>query len=115
MRIETGDFRRKTFFADCKPQTDNYGYLPSITRITATEGFCASAASALTLFITQALKVPVSTTHVVSGSIIGVGATKRLSDVRRGVSVELVTAWIITIPVSALMGMATYWVVGPLL
>lgn len=83
-----------------------------ITRITPIEGFSSSTAAAITLFITETLKVPVSTTHVVSGSIMGVGATKRLSAVRWGVSVELVTAWIITVPVSALLGMLTFWFVG---
>lgn len=79
-----------------------------ITKITPIEGFCAQTAGALTLFLTEVLKVPVSTTHVISGSIMGTGATKRLSAVRWGVSVSLVWAWILTIPVSALIGMAIY-------
>lgn len=79
-----------------------------ITKITPYEGFCSQAAGAVTLFITQNLGVPVSTTHVISGSIMGVGSVKRLSAVRWGVSKELITAWIITIPISAVIGAAVY-------
>lgn len=83
-----------------------------ITKITPVEGFCAETACALTLFFTESLKIPVSTTHVVTGGIIGVGAIKRLSAVRWGVSVRLVIAWIITIPISALLAMLTYLLIG---
>ena len=79
-----------------------------ITKITPYEGFCSQAAGAVTLFITQNLGIPVSTTHVISGSIMGVGSVKRLSAVRWGVSKELLTAWIITIPISAVIGAAVY-------
>ena len=79
-----------------------------ITKITPYEGFCSQAAGAVTLFITQHLGVPVSTTHVISGSIMGVGAVKRLSAVRWGVSKSLITAWIITIPISATIGAIVY-------
>ncbi|MCM1034208.1 MAG: inorganic phosphate transporter [Paludibacter sp.] len=79
-----------------------------ITKLTPVEGFCSQTAGALTLTITGALKVPVSTTHVISGSIMGTGAVKRLSAVRWGVTLELVTAWIITIPISAAIGAAVY-------
>lgn len=79
-----------------------------ITKITPFEGFCSQAAGAVTLFITQNLGIPVSTTHVISGSIMGVGSVKRLSAVRWGVSKELITAWIITIPISAVIGAAVY-------
>ena len=83
-----------------------------ITKITPVEGFCSQTAGAITLFITQHLGVPVSTTHVISGSIMGVGSTKRLSAVRWGVTLELIVAWIITIPVSAAIGMLTYYVMA---
>lgn len=83
-----------------------------ITKITPVEGFCAQTAGALTLFITEALHVPVSTTHVISGSIMGVGAVKRLSAVRWGVTKDLLIAWILTIPVSALMAGLTFWLLG---
>lgn len=79
-----------------------------ITKITPYEGFCSQAAGAVTLFITQNLGIPVSTTHVISGSIMGVGSVKRLSAVRWGVSKELITAWIITIPISAVIGAIVY-------
>lgn len=82
-----------------------------ITKVTPVEGFCAQTAGAITLFITQMFKVPVSTTHVISGSIMGVGAVKRLSAVRWGVTLELVTAWILTIPISAAIAMGVYCVV----
>lgn len=83
-----------------------------ITKITPVEGFCAQTAGALTLFLTEILKVPVSTTHVISGSIMGVGSVKRLSAVRWGVTLDLLWAWILTIPVSGLMGMGIYKLVS---
>lgn len=83
-----------------------------ITKITPVEGFCAQTSGAITLFITEALHVPVSTTHVISGSIMGVGAVKRLSAVRWGVTKDLLIAWILTIPVSALMAAFFYWILG---
>jgi PiT family inorganic phosphate transporter len=82
-----------------------------ITKVTPFEGVAAETAGAITLFVTEALKIPVSTTHTITGSIIGVGATKRLSAVRWGVTINLLWAWILTIPVSALMAMAIYHIV----
>jgi PiT family inorganic phosphate transporter len=82
-----------------------------ITKVTPFEGVAAESAGAITLFLTEALKVPVSTTHTISGSIMGVGATKRLSAVRWGVTVNLLWAWILTIPVSGLMAAGVYSVV----
>lgn len=81
-----------------------------ITKVTPFEGVAAETAGALTLFVTEMLKIPVSTTHTITGSIIGVGATKRLSAVRWGVTINLLWAWIITIPISALMAAIVYWV-----
>ncbi|CAF3758475.1 unnamed protein product [Rotaria sp. Silwood1] len=83
-----------------------------ITKITPLEGVCADTAGALTLFLTEKLGIPVSTTHTITGSIIGVGATKRLSAVRWGVTINLLWAWIITIPISALMAAVFYYLVG---
>ena len=80
----------------------------NITKIQPLEGFGAQTASALTLFLTEVFHVPVSTTHTITGSIIGVGATKRLSAVRWGVTKSLLTAWILTIPVSAVLAMIIY-------
>jgi PiT family inorganic phosphate transporter len=74
-----------------------------ITKITPLEGVAAETAGAVTLFITEHLAIPVSTTHTITGSIIGVGLTKRVSAVRWGVTINLVWAWIITIPISALI------------
>lgn len=83
-----------------------------ITKITPVEGFCAQTAGSLTLFITEILHVPVSTTHVITGSIIGVGSVKRLSAVRWGVTKDLLVAWILTIPVSGLLAMLCYYILG---
>ncbi|MBQ0028872.1 MAG: inorganic phosphate transporter [Paludibacteraceae bacterium] len=80
-----------------------------ITKIAPMEGFCAQAAGSITLFITESLHIPVSTTHVISGSIMGVGATKRTSAVRWGVTIDLLTAWLLTIPVSATLAALLYF------
>ncbi len=79
-----------------------------ITKVTPFEGVAAETAGAITLFLTEYLKIPVSTTHTITGSIIGVGATKRLSAVRWGVTINLLWAWILTIPVSALFAMVVF-------
>lgn len=79
-----------------------------ITKITPVEGFTAQTAGSVTLFIAEIFGIPVSTTHVISGSIIGVGSVKRLSAVRWGITKDLMTAWILTIPVSALMAIVVY-------
>lgn len=83
-----------------------------ITKVTPLEGVAAETAGAITLFLTEHFKIPVSTTHTITGSIIGVGATKRLSAVRWGVTVGLLWAWIITIPISALMAAIIYYLAG---
>ena len=82
-----------------------------ITKVTPFEGVAAETAGAITLFVTEALKIPVSTTHTIAGSIMGVGATKRLSAVRWGVTVNLLWAWILTIPVSGLLAAGVYYIV----
>lgn len=82
-----------------------------ITKVTALEGVCAETAGAATLFITEMLHIPVSTTHTVTGSIMGVGAVKRLSAVRWGVTINLLWAWILTIPVSATLAAIIYFIV----
>jgi PiT family inorganic phosphate transporter len=82
-----------------------------ITKVTPFEGVAAETAGAITLFVTEALKIPVSTTHTITGAIIGVGATKRLSAVRWGVTINLLWAWILTIPVSALLAAGVYHLV----
>ncbi|GHT66735.1 inorganic phosphate transporter [Bacteroidia bacterium] len=83
-----------------------------ITKVTPIEGMIAETAGAITLYITEWLKIPVSTTHTITGAIIGVGATKRLTAVRWGVTKKLITAWLLTIPVSALMAAGCYVVIS---
>lgn len=80
-----------------------------ITKVTPFEGVAAETAGAMTLFLSEFLRIPVSTTHTITGSIIGVGATKRLSAVRWGVTINLVWAWIMTIPISALIAIILYY------
>ena len=82
-----------------------------ITKVTPLEGVCAETAGALTLFTVSQMGIPVSTTHTITGSIIGVGATKRLSAVRWGVTINLLWAWILTIPVSGLLAAIIYWTI----
>ncbi len=81
-----------------------------ITKVTPLEGVAAETAGAATLYLTEHLAIPVSTTHTITGAIIGVGATKRLSAVRWGVTINLLWAWILTIPVSALFAAAIYYI-----
>ncbi len=83
-----------------------------ITKVTALEGVCAETAGALTLFLTEILKIPVSTTHTITGSIMGVGAVKRLSAVRWGITINLLWAWILTIPVSAILAALIFLLVN---
>ena len=83
-----------------------------ITKVTPLEGVSAETAGAVTLFISDKLGIPVSTTHTIAGSIMGVGATKRLSAVRWGVTVSLLWAWVLTIPVSALLAAVVYFIVN---
>jgi PiT family inorganic phosphate transporter len=83
-----------------------------ITKVTPLEGVSAETAGAITLFLSDKLGIPVSTTHTITGSIIGVGATKRLSAVRWGVTISLLWAWVLTIPVSALLAAIVYFIVS---
>jgi PiT family inorganic phosphate transporter len=83
-----------------------------ITKVTPLEGVMAETAGAITLFTAANLGAPVSTTHTITGSIIGVGATKRLSAVRWGVTINLIWAWILTIPVSGLLAAIVYYLIG---
>ena len=82
-----------------------------ITKVTAFEGVVAESAGALTLFTTEHFKIPVSTTHTITGSIIGVGVTKRVSAVRWGVTVKLLWAWVLTIPISAVLAAGIYFII----
>ncbi len=84
-----------------------------ITKLRPVGGFCAQTGGAATLFFATALGIPVSTTHTITGAIVGVGATKRLSAVRWGLAGTIVWAWILTIPCSALIS-AVFWYLGRL-
>jgi PiT family inorganic phosphate transporter len=80
-----------------------------ITKLTPMQGFCAETGGAATLFMATYLGVPVSTTHTITGAIVGVGAARRVSAVRWNVASSIVYAWVITIPASAIVAALTYW------
>lgn len=82
-----------------------------ITKLKPVGGFCAETAGAITLFGTALAGIPVSTTHTITGAIIGVGATNRLSAVRWGVARRIVWAWVLTIPASAAVAATAFWVI----
>ena len=82
-----------------------------ITKLRPVGGFCAEAAGAITLFSTALAGIPVSTTHTITGAIVGVGATHRLSAVRWGVARRIVWAWVVTIPASAFVSASAFWLV----
>jgi PiT family inorganic phosphate transporter len=81
-----------------------------ITKLKPVGGFCAETGGALTLFIATSLGIPVSTTHTITGAIVGVGSTHRMSAVRWGVAGNIVWAWILTIPASGFVAAIAYWV-----
>jgi PiT family inorganic phosphate transporter len=83
-----------------------------ITRLTPVQGACAETGGSIMLFAATELGIPVSTTHTITGCIIGVGAAKKVSAVRWGVAREIVTAWIVTIPASAIIAALIYWASG---
>jgi PiT family inorganic phosphate transporter len=85
-----------------------------ITKLTPMQGFCAETGGAATLFMATFLGVPVSTTHTITGAIVGVGAARRASAVRWNVAGSIVYAWVFTIPASALVAALAYWVVSVL-
>jgi PiT family inorganic phosphate transporter len=82
-----------------------------ITKLKPIGGFCAETAGAITLFGTAAAGIPVSTTHTITGAIVGVGSTQRLSAVRWGVAGKIVWAWALTIPASGLVASLLFWVI----
>ncbi len=83
-----------------------------ITRLNPMQGFCAETGGALTLFAATWLGIPVSTTHTITGAIIGVGAARRVSAVRWGLAGNIVVAWVITLPAAALISALFYWAAG---
>ncbi len=82
-----------------------------ITKLKPVGGFCAETAGAITLWVTAHAGIPVSTTHTITGAIVGVGTAQRMSAVRWGVAGRIVWAWILTIPASAAVAMATFWII----
>src|SRR5262249_26293818 len=85
-----------------------------IIKLRPINGFAAEPAAALVILTATALKAPVSTTHVIAASIMGVGASKRVSAVRWGVAKNILVAWVLTIPISALVSAGVYWVLHQL-
>ena len=85
-----------------------------ITKLKPVGGFCAETAGAITLFATALAGIPVSTTHTITGAIIGVGAVHRLSAVRWGIAGRIVWAWIFTIPAAALIAAVTFSILNRL-
>jgi len=83
-----------------------------ITRLNPMQGFCAETGGALTLFGATWLGIPVSTTHTITGAIIGVGAARRVSAVKWGIARSIVVAWIITIPITAALAAFCYFLSG---
>ncbi|RTL51377.1 MAG: inorganic phosphate transporter [Rhodocyclaceae bacterium] len=81
-----------------------------ITKLKPVGGFCAETGGALTLFMSTALGIPVSTTHTITGAIVGVGSTRGASNVRWGVAGSIVWAWVLTIPASAFIAAAAWWI-----
>ncbi|MES3021108.1 MAG: inorganic phosphate transporter [Pseudomonadota bacterium] len=81
-----------------------------ITKLKPVGGFCAETGGAITLFVATAMGIPVSTTHTITGAIVGVGASQKMSAVRWGVAGNIVWAWIFTIPASAFMAAIAWWI-----
>jgi inorganic phosphate transporter, PiT family len=85
-----------------------------ITKLQPFGGFCAETSGAITLFIATHFGIPVSTTHTITGAIIGVGATRRISAVKWGVAGRIVWAWVLTIPLSAMVAAISYYAIRAL-
>ena len=83
-----------------------------ITHLTPLQGFCAETAGSITLFMATYLGIPVSTTHTITGAIVGVGAARRVSAVRWNVAKDIVVAWLLTMPAAGLIGAGFYWLAG---
>ena len=83
-----------------------------VTKLKPIGGFCAETGGASAIFLATWLGIPVSTTHTISGAIVGVGATHRLSAVRWGVATRMIWAWVITIPAAAAVSGVSYWIIA---
>ena len=86
-----------------------------ITKLQPVGGFCAETSGAITLVGATLAGIPVSTTHTITGAIIGVGATQRLSAVKWGVAQRIVWAWVLTIPLAAFVSAVSYWLITKVL
>jgi PiT family inorganic phosphate transporter len=80
-----------------------------ITRLSPQQGFCAETGGAITIFLATHIGVPISTTHTITGAIVGVGAARRVSAVRWNIATSIVWAWLITMPMAGLVGAGFYW------
>jgi PiT family inorganic phosphate transporter len=80
-----------------------------ITRLSPQQGFCAETGGAITIFLATHIGVPISTTHTITGAIVGVGAARRVSAVRWNVATSIVWAWLITMPMAGLVGAGFFW------
>jgi PiT family inorganic phosphate transporter len=83
-----------------------------ITKLRPVGGFCAETAGATVIYLASHFGIPVSTTHTITGSIVGVGSAQRLSAVRWGIAGRIVWAWVFTIPASAIMAAVSYWILS---
>jgi inorganic phosphate transporter, PiT family len=83
-----------------------------ITHLTPLQGVCAETAGSITLFLATGFGIPVSTTHTITGAIVGVGAARRTSAVRWNVAKDIVTAWVITMPAAGVIGALFYYLFG---
>ena len=81
-----------------------------LTKLKPVHGFCAETSGALTIFMATKMGIPISTTHTIAGSIIGVGATTNLAGIKWKIAMRIVMAWVLTIPASALVGALCFWV-----
>jgi PiT family inorganic phosphate transporter len=82
-----------------------------ITKLKPVGGFCAESAGAATLFMATHLGIPVSTTHTITGAIVGVGSTQNFSSIKWGIAGRIVWAWVFTIPAAGLISAATFWLI----
>jgi PiT family inorganic phosphate transporter len=83
-----------------------------VTKLTSVDGFCAETGGGVTILALSQFGIPVSTTHTITGSIFGVGATRRKAAVRWGVGYEIAIAWILTLPAAGLLAAGLYWVIA---
>jgi PiT family inorganic phosphate transporter len=81
-----------------------------LTKLKPVHGFCAETAGAFTIFLATKLGIPISTTHTIAGSIIGVGSTTNIAGIKWKIAIRIVMAWVLTIPASALVGALCFWV-----